>query len=181
MERYVHQLTDWPDFRWDAEAVADSLAWAGRRQVQIVGKVLLAGPVAATEATVCNLTESAVASSRIEGEHPDPRNIGASIRRHIAAESGHAVQRQRGEPGIALVTADASTNHGEPLTVERLHRWHRHLFPGPNPVSFAAGRWRDDRLGPMRVVSRGPIGRTPITPFEAPVVPEVYMMPIRSR
>ena len=39
---------------------------------------------------------------------------------------------------------------------------------GPNPVNFAAGRWRDDRMGPMRVVSGGPIGQTPVIHFEAP-------------
>ena len=36
----------------------------------------MADLLAANEAAVRNLTESAVASSRIEGEHPDPLSIG---------------------------------------------------------------------------------------------------------
>ena len=111
---FTNSLTG-PDCRWDAEAVADPLAWAGLRQDQIVGKVFAAGLLAGTEATVRNLTGSAVVSSRIEGEHPNPGKIGASIRRRIAGGSGHAVQRQHGEPGSALVTADAAANRGEPL------------------------------------------------------------------
>ena len=76
-------------------------------------------------------------------------------------------QAKRNEPGIAAVTADTATNHSAPLTTERLHLWHRLLFPGPNRTNFMVGRWRDDRLGVMRVVSANSAERT-IVHFEAP-------------
>ena len=165
---YIHELDDWPNFRWDHEAITQPLVRASRKQAAVVGNVYARGLLAATESTVRNLTASAVASSRIEGEDPDPVGIRESIRRRIAAESQRAGQSEHDEPGIATVTADAATNCSEPLTAARLHRWHRLLFPTPEPRSITVGQWRDDRLGPMRVVSGGPMGRTPVIHFEAP-------------
>ena len=165
---YIHQLDEWPSFQWDHEAIIQPLIRAHHTQEAVVSSSSTLGGAAANEATVRNLTASAVASSRIEGEYTDPNAVEASIRRRITAEFQQANQRERGEPGIAVVTADTATNHGESLTAERLHRWRHQLFPGPNPVNFAAGRWRDDRLEPMPVVSSGPIGRTTVIHFEAP-------------
>ena len=76
-------------------------------------------------------------------------------------------QGENDEPGIAAVTADAAQNCGEPLTADRLHLWHSLLFPGPNRANFTVGRWRDDRLGRMRVVSANSAGQT-VVHFVAP-------------
>ena len=165
---YIHELADWPSFRWDEEAIAPLLEHAHRRQVEVVANATALKMRDAFEATVRNLTDSAIATSRIEGEHPDPKAVETTIRRRITAAISRTSRGQRHEPGIAVVTVDTTINHPEPLTVERLHRWHRRLFPGSNPTDFSVGRWRDDRLGPMRVVSGGPIGRLPVIHFEAP-------------
>ena len=165
---YIHELDDWPNFRWDPEAITDSLVRANRRQVEVVGNVFALGALAANEATVRNLTDSAVASSRIEGENPDPAAIRASIARRIVAESQRANRRDYDEPGIAAVTTDAATNYTAPLTQERLHGWHRQLFSTPGPGRISIGRWRDDQLGPMQVVSGGPMQRNPTVHFQAP-------------
>ena len=165
---YIHELDDWPNFRWDPEAITDSLVRANRRQVEVVGDVFALGALAANEATVRNLTDSAVASSRIEGENPDPTAIRDSIARRIVAESQRANRKDYDEPGIAAVTTDAATNYTAPLTEERLHGWHRQLFSTPGPRRISIGRWRDDQLGPMQVVSGGPMRRKPTVHFQAP-------------
>ncbi len=126
------------------------------------------GTVAAAEVSVQNLTDSAVASSRIEGENPDPNIIRESIRRRISVESRVAIEGEHDEPGIAAITADAARNYSDPLTVERLHEWHHTLFPIPGPSNITVGQWRYDQLGPMQVVSAGPMGRAPVVHFEAP-------------
>jgi len=63
---------------------------------------------------------------------------------------------------------DATQNFKQALTPERLFGWHAALFPtgysGLHKIQVAS--WRDDRNGPMRVVS-GPIGRE-IIHYEAP-------------
>ena len=165
---YIHELDDWPNFGWDPEAITDSLVRANRRQVEVVGNVFVLGALAANEATVRNLTDSAVASSRIEGENPDPAAIRDSIARRIVADSQRANRRDYDEPGIAAVTTDAATNYTAPLTEERLHGWHRQLFSTPDPRRISIGRWRDDQLGPMQVVSGGPMQRNPTVHFQAP-------------
>ena len=165
---HIHELDDWPSFRWDDETIIRPPTRASHTQAAVAASSPTLGGAAANETTVRNLKDSAVSSSRIEGEYPDPNAVEASIRRHITTASPRANQHGRGGPGIAVVTANTTTSHGEPLTAERLHRWHRQLFSGPNPVNFAAGRWRDDRLGPRRGVSGGPIGRTPVIHLEAP-------------
>ena len=69
---YIHELEDWPDFHWDEEAVKQPLERVSRRQHEIVSNASNLERAAAAETTVRNLTDSAVASSRIEDEYPDP-------------------------------------------------------------------------------------------------------------
>ena len=164
---YIHELDDWPGFRWNEELIERPLELVSNLQRQIVADASNMGRAKGTQTTVRNLTNSAVASSRIEDEYPAPSAVRAAIRRRIGAVHPGTVQGEQDEPGIAAVTADAAQDCGELLTSERLHRWHRLLFPGPNRASFTVGRWRDDRLGRMRVVSTNSAGRT-VVHFVAP-------------
>lgn len=70
--------------------------------------------------------------------------------------------------GVVEMMLDATRNHGEPLSSERLFAWHACLFPTGRSgmAKIAAGAWRDDRGGPMEVVS-GPIGQQRVH-FKAP-------------
>ena len=164
---YIHELDDWPHFRWSEEVIKRPLELVSQLQKQIVADASNMGRTKATETTVRNLTNSAVASSRIEDEYPDPNAVKAAIRRRIVDVPPGTNHGERDEPGIAAVTADTATNHSAPLTADRLHLWHRLLFPSPNSANFTVGRWRNDRLGRMRVVSTSSAGQT-IVHFVAP-------------
>ena len=83
-----------------------------------------------------------------------------AFRRRTVTGPPAAGQGQRDEPSIAVVTADTATNCAAPLTAERLQRWHLQLFSNPTGHDIAAGRWRNDQLGRMQVVSRHPTRRT---------------------
>jgi Fic family protein len=63
---------------------------------------------------------------------------------------------------------DATQDYALPLSEERLFGWHASLFPtGWGKLHrIAVGAWRDDRSGPMQVVS-GPVGKEKVH-FEAP-------------
>jgi hypothetical protein len=52
---------------------------------------------------------------------------------------------------------DATQNYQQPLTKNRLFDWHAALFPtGRSGITkIEVGGWRDDRNGPMQVVSIG--------------------------
>src|SRR3546814_20576681 len=68
---------------------------------------------------------------------------------------------------------DATQNYRLPLTDERLFGWHASLFPtGRSGMQrITVGAWRDDRSGPMQVVS-GPVGRERVH-YEAPAAERV--------
>ena len=161
---YIHELDDWPAFRWNEETVTDPLVQAKNRLAELVGSANILSEKAASELTVHHLTDSAVASSNIENEFPDPNAVRRAIIRYL---SGQPQPPGRISPGIAAVTADSAINCTAPLTEERLHQWHRWLFSVPAP-GISVGRFRDDRFGPMQVVSAGPMGRNPVVHFEAP-------------
>ncbi len=163
----MHELDDWPNFRWEEEAIAPLLEHTRHQQVEILAYAAALTTQDAAETTVRHLTDSAVATSQIEDEYPDRNAVEAATRRRIVGGPRQADQSQRDEPGIAVVTADTSTNHAVPLAAERLHGWHRALFSSPPRHDITVGRCRDDRLGRMRVVSMSPTGQT-VVHFEAP-------------
>ena len=69
---------------------------------------------------------------------------------------------------VVEILLDATQNHESRLTAERLFGWQAALFPtgysGIHRIQVAA--WRDDRKGPMQVVS-GPMGREKVH-YQAP-------------
>jgi Fic family protein len=81
---------------------------------------------------------------------------------------GGVVPADRDVEGVVEMMLDATTNYSQPLTSDRLFDWHAALFPtGRSGLrKITVGNWRDDRGGPMQVVS-GPIGRQKMH-YEAP-------------
>jgi Fic family protein len=71
--------------------------------------------------------------------------------------------------GVVEMMLDATQNYDQPLSEDRLFDWHAALFPtGRSGMSkINVGAWRDDKKGPMQVVS-GPIGKERVH-YEAPV------------
>jgi Fic family protein len=77
------------------------------------------------------------------------------------------VQDQKAD-GLVQILLDATTNHSKKLSPERLFAWHAALFPTgySGMVQIDSAQWRDDKDGPMQVVS-GPVGNKKVH-FEAP-------------
>lgn len=78
------------------------------------------------------------------------------------------IQADRHVEGIVEMMMDATQQFETALTKERLFDWHAALFPtGRSGMSkIVVAGWRDDKSGPMQVVS-GPMGRERVH-FEAP-------------
>ena len=53
---------------------------------------------------------------------------------------------------------DATQNHQNPLTIDRLFDWHAALFPTGRSGMYKikVAQWRTDETGAMQVVSGGP-------------------------
>ncbi len=79
------------------------------------------------------LAQEGVSSSAIEGEGINPASMAASVARHLGLPVDPTAPIDRNAEGIAAVLMDAMTNRDAPLTVDRLCRWHRALFPESRP------------------------------------------------
>lgn len=166
--KYIHEREDWPSFRWRQESLAGRLGAVHDLQNRLLGRMELLGFRLRAEATVQSLTEEVIKSSDIEGEVLDKGKVRSSIARRLGVDIGALAPADRYVDGVVEMMLDATQRYMEPVTDQRLFGWHAALFPtGRSGIGkIAVGAWRDDRSGPMRVVS-GAIGRERIH-YEAP-------------
>ena len=125
------------------------------------------------ETVLGTLVEDVVKSSDIEGEKLNAAEVRSSIARRLGMDAGGVAPADRDVEGVVELMLDATGRYEQPLTAERLFDWHASLFPtGRSGMRrIAVGRWRDERVDPMQVVS-GPIGRERVH-FEAPAAARV--------
>jgi Fic family protein len=120
------------------------------------------------EAVLTTLTEDVLKSSEIEGEILDKDQVRSSIARRLGMDVGALPAADRNVEGVVEMMLDATQNFNSELTDERLFGWHASLFPtGRSGMrKIIVGAWRDEKSGPMRVVS-GPLGQEKVH-YEAP-------------
>ena len=168
MPKYIHNLPDWPKFRWNQEGLAKQLAAVRHRQGRLIGRMQGLGFPLRTEAVLTTLTEDVLKSSEIEGEILDRDQVRSSIARRLGMDAGALPPADRNVEGVVEMMLDATQKFKEPLTAERLFDWHAALFPtGRSGMSkIIVGTWRDEKSEPMQVVS-GAIGHEKVH-YEAP-------------
>jgi Fic family protein len=168
MPSYIHELTDWPKFHWSEDKLASQLARVRHRQGRLIGRMEGLGFQLKAEAVLQTLTEEILKSSEIEGEVLDKEQVRSSIARRLGIDIGGLMPSDRNVEGVVEMILDATQKFAEPLTDERLFDWHAALFPtGRSGMTrIMIGAWRDDKKGPMQVVS-GPIGRERVH-YQAP-------------
>jgi Fic family protein len=165
---YLWQRPDWPQWRFDAAALAAPLAEVHRAQGHLAGRMADLGLPQRDQATLQVLTQEVITTSAIEGERLDLDAVRSSVARKLGLDIGALAPSDRHVDGVVDVVLDATRHFDQPLTPERLFGWHAALFPtgysGRTRITVAA--WRTDASGPMQVVS-GPVGREKVH-FEAP-------------
>lgn len=170
MPHYLWQKDNWTAFRWDANALLASLGECRLRQGRLLERMRGLGLALETEATADVLVAEAVQTSAIEGERLDERAVRSSVARQLGLPSA-GLPVSRDADGLVSLLLDATQQHDEPLTAERLQGWQAALFPtGYSGMHrIVVGAWRGGE--PMRVVS-GPVGRETVH-FEAPPMERV--------
>ena len=170
---YVHERAGWPDFRWDHARISALLVDVRHRQGRLIGRMEGLGFQLRAEAVLHSLTEEVLKSSDIEGEKLDRDQVRSSIARRLGIKIGGLLPADRDVEGVVEMMLDATQHYDQPLTGRRLFDWHAALFPtgrsGMAKINVAA--WRDDKTGPMQVVS-GPIGKERVH-YEAPAADRV--------
>lgn len=165
---WIHKHQDWPNFTWDADALASKLTDVCYNQGRLLGRMESLGFELRREASLNALTNDVVKSSAIEGESLDLEEVRSFIARRLGIDAAGLVPVNSDVEGIVEITLDATQRFSIPLTKDRLLSWHAALFPtGRSGMHrITVGGWRTPSVGPMRVVS-GPAGREKIH-FEAP-------------
>jgi Fic family protein len=170
---FIHELTGWPGFTWDAGALAGPLGAVRYKQGKHLGRMSALGFDLRAEANLSALTDEVVKSSAIEGELLNPEEVRSSIARKLGLDVAGLPEPGRDVEGVVAMMLDATRNFDQPLTAERICGWHAALFPtGRSGMSrITVGEWRAGAAGPMQVVS-GPVGKERVH-FEAPAAERV--------
>ncbi len=166
---HIRERKDWPRFSWDDGALLPSLASARHKQGLLLGRMGALGLELRGTAQVQSVTEEVVKSSETEGERLDPTRVRSSVAKRLGVSiAGLTAPTDRRTEGVVEMALDATQRFDQPLTLDRLLRWQAALFPtGSSEFQrIAVGKLRDDRTGPMQVVSRQ-LGKERVH-FEAP-------------
>jgi Fic family protein len=168
--KYIHELKKWPEFQWDQQRIAEKLASVRHRQGRLIGRMEGLGFKLRAEAVLQSLTEEVLKTSEIEGAKLDRGQVRPSLARRLGVDVGGIGRTDRNVEGIVEMMLDATQKYKNALTTDRLFGWHSALFPTGRSgmTKIRVGKWRDDRDGPMQVVS-GPAGKNKVH-YQAPDV-----------
>ncbi len=145
--RYIWQRPHWTDFTWRSEEVLEPLGRSRLLQGKLLGRVLDQGLTLDPETHAQVLTEETMKTSAIEGERLEVISVRSSVARRLGLPFA-GLPMDRHVDGLVAVLLDATQNHDEPLTIERLKGWQAGLFP----AGYSGMRWI--RVGDWRKGSR---------------------------
>ena len=164
---YIWQRKDWPDFRWDSEALLEPMSRLSHLHGLLNGQMSMLGFSEQCRSLLFAMTEELINSSEIEGVVLNPNSVRSSIARRLGIEDDGLLVEDHYVEGLIDVMLDAVRNCRAPLTDERLFGWHAALFPlgrsGMHRITVADWRKGEE---PMQVVS-GALGHEKIH-YEAP-------------
>lgn len=169
---YIWQRKDWPDFRWDAEALLEPMSRLSQLHGLLNGRMSMLGFNDKSQSLLSAMTEELISSSEIEGVLLNPNSVRSSIARRLGIEDDGLLVEDHYVEGLVDVMLDAVRNCKEPLNDERLFGWHAALFPlgrsGMHRITVADWRKGEE---PMQVVS-GAFGHERVH-YEAPASADV--------
>ena len=172
MPQYIWQSEEWPRFIWDDKELIPLLGRVRNIQGRLLGKMSVIGFSLGEEAVIRIMTADALKTSEIEGEKLNLAQVRSSVARHLGLEIPNMIPSDRNTDGVVEMLIDASQNYTKKMTEKRLFEWHASLFSAkPSWMKIIIGDWRNDKRGPMQVVS-GPIGKETVH-YQAPDAAEI--------
>ncbi|MEP2781123.1 MAG: Fic family protein [Pseudoruegeria sp.] len=157
------QIPGWPNFRYDAAALAPFEQRFLLLSGEILGAVHHVSPTERDQLRIDLLSDEAMKTSAIEGEMLDRQSVQSSLHRQLGLSPDSYPTKPR-EQGVAEMMVDVYSTYAEPLTHETLYRWHSMLLSHDRRLeSIGAYRLHEDA---MQIVS-GRVDR-PVVHFQAP-------------
>lgn len=144
------QQNDWPNFRWDNNALTQAEASYLRQSGILIGATKHFSEENKKLFVVDLITREAIKTSEIEGEYLNRNSVQSSIRRNFGLE----IDNRRVEPaerGIADMMTDLYKHFDKPLSHATLFNWHKMLTSGRQDLKDI-GRYRAHE-DPMQIVS----------------------------
>ena len=168
MKKYIWQNPEYPYFTYDKDVIINLLSDVRLRQGLLLGKMQRLGFKNSKHTVLNVLTEDVIKSSEIEGVKLNIEQVRSSIAQRLGLDIGGDVYVERDVQGIVDMMLDATLNYDKPVTEDRLFGWQASMFPGGRSGLYRinVGKYRDDRNGPMQVVSE-PVGHEKVH-YEAP-------------
>lgn len=157
------QLPGWPHFRYDARQFATLEGRFLRQTGESCGAIKHLAEADRQLLTVTLLSDEALKTAEIEGEHLNRDSLQSSIRRHFGLQTDNR-RVPPAEQGHAHMMINLYETYGQPVSHEQLFAWHAALMGGRRDLA-TSGSYRTQG-DPMQVIS-GPI-HEPIIHYEAP-------------
>lgn len=158
MGYWCWEREDWGKWQTEHLKASDSYIAAQRSisNVKAISSLISDENHVASEARL--LEEESIKTSLIEGKVLDRASVRASIAKKLGINSVSSLET-RNVDGLVETLTDATKNHHQLLTNERLHRWQASLFPtgrDERGYPLEVGQYRTSIL-PMKVVTiQGP-------------------------
>ena len=167
--RWIWQQADWPQFNWDDKTLAIKLREVSQLQGRLLGKLDAVTDESSASSELDALLQNIVQSSAIEGESLNVESVRSSLAKRLGVNDAGLSATTAQTEGLSKLLLDATKNHEQALTIDRLYQWHHYLFPEPAESEFrleeiCVGELRGEET--MQVVS-GPINKR-VVHFEAP-------------
>lgn len=169
LQRWIWQQADWPRFNWDDKALAESLREVTQLQGKLLGKIGAVVDESTAASELDAQLQNIVQSSAIEGENLNVESVRSSLAKRLGVNDEGPSNGTAQTEGLADLLLDATKNHEQPLTLDRLYQWHRYLFTASAEGEFRleqirVGELRGEEV--MQVVS-GPLQKRTVH-YEAP-------------
>lgn len=133
---WIWQQPGWPNFYWDESLLANPLADTEALQSKLLGRINAAAYTNDRETQLDALLQNIIQSSAIEGEMLNAGSVRSSLAKRLGVNRGGIGSVTAQSEGLAELLIDATQNYDEPLSLERLFRWHSCLFPDYTDGTF---------------------------------------------
>lgn len=166
---YIWQHSEWPEFRFDKRFVKQRVQELLKAQAKLGSMAKALPEPLENHAMLDAMIQNAIKTSAIEGEFLNVESVRSSVARHLGLEQGALPKEQQREKALVAMLLAALEKPEKPISKNTLCQWQSQLFVEPprlRPISI--GKFRDDALGPMQVVSEIRTQGKTIVHFEAP-------------
>lgn len=114
--KWIWQSPNWQDFILEAEVLLPFLSKARLEQGKLLARMRELGFELGQEACVDILTEEAIKTSEIEGEHLNRDLVRSSVAKHLGLSSFGLPQASRSIDGLVDILIDATKRYDQSLT-----------------------------------------------------------------